>query len=391
VAGSVAQRAGYAGHAWAFLQYLLGLQELGHEVLFVDVLPSSGEPAQDRARATYLTHQLRALGERVPVAVLGSDAPGLVPADEALSFTRTASALINVMGFLRDERFLDAGPLRVFLDIDPGFGQMWRELGLADVLAGHDAHVTVGGNVGKPGCEVPTCGLQWITTRPPVVLRHWPAAPVEPADGGMFTTVASWRGPFGPVTYQGRTYGLRVHEFRRFLGLPSRSGADFELALDIDDAEQRDLELLRAHGWRLRAPASIAGDVVSYRTYVQRSAAELLVAKHMYVDTRSGWFSDRSACYLASGRPVLAQDTGLSGLGAAQRGLVLFSDLDEAVAGVRDIRAGRVRHAVAARVAAERLFASSVVLPELLSRLALTSQSRTARTGRRIARRGGAA
>src|SRR5262249_46291961 len=171
----------------------------------------------------------------------------------------------------------------------------------------HHAHVTIGERIGAPDCVLPTCGLDWITTAQPIVLSLWPAA----ANGfSRFTSVASWRGAYGPIDYQGTTYGLRVHEFRKFVALPGRTGLPFEIALDIDPKETKDVERLHAEGWRLADPIAAAGSPDAYRRYVQGSGAEFMVAKHMYVATRSGWLSDRSLCYLASGRPVLAQDTG---------------------------------------------------------------------------------
>jgi hypothetical protein len=145
-----------------------------------------------------------------------------------------------------DEEILAAARRKVFLDIDPGFGQMWRELGLADILAGHDAYVTVGTNVGGSGCIVPTCGLKWISTVPSVVLDNWPM--IAPQDDGKFTSVVTWRGIFGPIEFQGSTYGLRVHEFRKFIELPRQSVQPFELALDIHPSETADLAALERNG-----------------------------------------------------------------------------------------------------------------------------------------------
>ncbi len=206
-----------------------------------------------------------------------------------------------------------------------------------------------------------------MTTKPPVELSEWPA---QHEPGSAFTTVASWRGAFGPLEYEGRTYGLRVHEFRRFFELPGRSAARFEVALDIDEAEVKDLAQLEAQRLEAGRPARWWRAIPwRYRDYVQRSAAELMVAKNLYVETRNGWFSDRSACYLASGRPVLAQDTGLDGLVPSGEGLLTFSTLEEAAAGVEEITA--TTSATAARRAqiAEEHFAAERVLPRLLEEL----------------------
>jgi hypothetical protein len=377
VAGSVAQKPGHGGHAWVFLQYLLGLRRLGWDVLFLDHLPSGActddRGAQASPETSRQVQYLRGLMERFGLggnyAVLlgaGGTTAGLSRA-EVLDRVRRSALLLNVMGFLRDAEVLAAARRRVFLDIDPGFGQMWQALGLADVFGGHDAFVTIGENVGKPDCPVPTGGRRWVTTPQPVVLDQWP---VTGGPGrGRFTTVASWRGAYGPVEFGGRVYGLRVHEFRRFVELPRRTGRRFELALDIHPSDARDRALLDATGWEVVDPRPVAGDPWAYREYVQTSRAEFMVAKGMYVRAASGWLSDRSLCYLASGRPVLAQDTGLAGLYPTGTGLVTFRTPDEAAAGVAAIEGDYPRHARAARALAEEFFDSDRVLTRLLDRL----------------------
>jgi hypothetical protein len=282
----------------------------------------------------------------------------------ALEFVASADLLLNVMGFVEDPELLAAARLRVFLDTDPGFGQMWHALELADVLAGHDAHVTIGERIGAPDCAVPDCGLDWITTPQPVVLDQWPAQP--PCGAERLTSVASWRGAYGPIEYGGRSFGLRVHEFRRFADLPRRAGGQFELALDIHPADAADAALLRAGGWTLAAPAAVAATPHDYRRYIQGSGAELMVAKNMYVASRSGWLSERSLCYLASGRPVIAQDTGFGELHPCGEGLLAFATPDEAVAAIASVRSDPARHARAARALAEERFGSDRVLGGLL-------------------------
>jgi hypothetical protein len=363
VAGSIAQKPGQAGHAWQFLQSLLGLRRLGHDVLFLDRLP------RDVARSTAGTAWLRAvpapqgLGGAWSLHLGAGDHAG-VPRDEALRFVADADLLVNVMGFLTDEELLGAARHRVFLDTDPGFGQMWHALGLADVFAGHDTHVTIGERIGAADCTVPACGLRWITTPQPAVLEQWPAQ--APSAAARFTSVASWRGAYGPIALDGVTYGLRVHQLRRFVDLPHRAGGSFELALDIHPDDEADAARLRAGGWHLVPPASVAASIDGYRCYVQGSDAEIMVAKGMYVDSRSGWISERSLCYLASGRPVLAQDTGFGELYPTGEGLVSFSTPEEAVEGAAAIRADPRRHAVAARELAEAHFDSDRVLGRLL-------------------------
>jgi hypothetical protein len=361
IAASLLQSVGRGGHCWFLGQWLLGLRRLGWNVFFLDYEDET-RTATEHERL-HLADVLRIFDMQDSYAVLtptGSSA-GSSRAD-ALDVVRRSRGLVNVMGYVRDPAVLEAAPVRIFLDIDPGYGQMWRELGLADVLAGHDTFVTVAGNMGNPSCTVPDAGASWTTVRPPVVLARWPAA----SGGEAFTTVATWRGPWGPVEYDGRTYGSRVHEFRKFATLPARAGAACELALDIHGDEATDLALLRRGGWTLVDPQAVAAHPDAYRQYIQRSRAEICVAKNMYVDTRCGWISDRSVCYLASGKPVLAQDTGFQGSVPTGTGLIPFRTLDDAVAGMQDIEARYDVHSAAARELASEYFDSDVVLPALL-------------------------
>ncbi len=378
IAGSLAQRPHHGGHTWVFLQYLLGFRRLGWDVLFIDrlepemCLDESGRPTalQHSANLRYLTSVMERFGLEDSWVLLFDDGREVVGVDRAATIERLrhSSFLLNVMGFLDDDELLAATPRRVLLDIDPGFGQMWRALGLHDLFVGHDDYVTIGENIGQPDCAIPTGGIDWITTKQPVVLEEWPVARATVRDRRI-TSVGSWRGPFAPIEYEGVTYGLRVHEFRRFFGLPARSSATFEVALDIHEAESGDLAALTENDWVLVDPRVVAADPGRYREYIRGSAAELMIAKNMYVETRSGWFSDRSICYLASGRPVLAQDTGLEGLVPTGAGLLTFTTLEEAAAGVEAILGDYTRHARAARATAEDHFSSDRVLSRLLDRL----------------------
>jgi hypothetical protein len=374
ISGSIAQRPGRAGHAWVFLSYLLGFRALGFEVLFLDRLEAGMVDADEwtagprSARGTrWLVETMRATGLEDAYCLLLGGSPETVGVSRGEALARLAGAelLLDFNGFLGDEELLAAAPRRVYMDIDPGFAQMWEDLGLADPFSGYDDFVTVGANIGTEGCAVPAAGRRWIPTRQPVVLERWPAA----AAGKAFTSVGSWRGPFEPVEHGGRSYGLRVHEFRRFAELPSLVDAPFELALDIDEEDAADQRLLREGGWGLADPSLVAADLDSYRSYVQGSMAEIAIAKEMYVATRGGWFSDRSASYLASGKPVLAQDTGFGDSLPSGEGLLAFSDLEQARAGAEQIRLDLPRHSAAARAIAEEFFASERVLAELLEAL----------------------
>jgi hypothetical protein len=375
VAGSVAQRPGNGGHTWVFLQYLLGFRKLGRPVLLLDRLEAEmcvdadGRPC-DPERSINIEYLHRvldgfSLADRYAVLCEGGRTIGL-DRERVLEEVAHAELLLNVNGFIDDEEVLARAQLRVFLDIDPGFPHMWRALGLHDAFRGHDAYVTVGESIGRPGCSIPTAKRNWITTPQPVVLDEWPA---QAPDGGSFSSVGSWRGPFGPIEYEGVTYGLRVHEFRKFAELPRLVDEPFELALEIDAADESDLELLRSNGWSLVDPREVAADPWRYRRFVQGSRAEFMVAKNIYVQSQSGWFSDRSICYLASGRPVLAQDTGFSRHHPVGEGLLAFRTLEEAAEGVERIADDYEAHCGAARALAEERFGSDRVLSRLLSEL----------------------
>ena len=247
---------------------------------------------------------------------------------------------------------------------------MWESLGLARMFDGYDHFVTIGEAIGRPDCEIPDCGKRWVTTPQPIVLDQWPAH--WSPDNDRMTSVVSWRGAYGPVEWKGGTYGLRAHEFRRFASLPARTGQAFELALSIHSADAADLELLQTNGWEITDPLAVASDPWSYRSYIQQSSAEIMIAKNMYVKARSGWFSDRSMCYLASGKPVLAQDTGWRSIHSCGDGLLWFSCLEEAIEGVARINADYRRHATGARDIAESCFESDKVLTRLLQQLGVT-------------------
>lgn len=359
VAGALTRRASQGGHTWFLLQYILGFIRLGYDVVVVD---RAGP--DDRIGVGRTADLLDGLGlsGRWSVLVDGTDrAAGL--SRRALSAELDgADLLLNVMGFLDDPELLGRCSRRAFLDVDPGFPQLWDELGWTDLLSGHDVHLTVGAGIGGPDCTIPDRGRRWVATLPPVVLDQWRAQSGRP---DRVTTVASWRGPFGPVERGGVRHGLRVHEFRRFLGVAGRTAWPLEIALAIDPWDAADRARLEEGGWHLADPVIVAGDPEAYRTFVQGSAAEFTVAKEMYVRTRSGWFSDRSACYLASGRPVVAQDTGVC-LVPTGEGLLHFTDPDEAVAGLEEVAAHYDRHSRVARALAEAYLDSDRVLSRLL-------------------------
>jgi hypothetical protein len=376
IAGALAQKPKIGGHTWALLQYVLGFQQLGWQVLFVDYLEPSlcvdqagrSCPLQCSVNLQYMREVVKFFGLEENYVLIGPAGASYLgmPRARVLERVKHSAFVLNIMGYLRDQEILATAPKRVFLDIDPGFCQFWHELGLYQGLEGYDAYVTIGLNIGREGCEVPTCGLDWIVTPQPVNLQWWP---VSEMGGHAFTTIASWRGAYGPLEFQGTTYGLRVHQFRRFVGLPRLTGLEFELALAIDPSETNDLALLADNGWSQVDPSIVADGPRSYRSYIERSRAEFSVAKDIYVQSQGGWISDRSLCYLSSGKPVLIQETGFSRHYPTGEGLLSYSTLEEAVAGAEEITRRPERHARAARAIAEEYFGSDKVLGQLLRNL----------------------
>ena len=350
VAGALANKSGNGGEAWVRLSYLRGFRRLGCSVSLVEEIAHPAPDAVD-----YFRQVTKRFG--VPAALVGPDGAPIVgePPEEG-------DVLVNVSGNLRAPSLLGRFRRRAYVDLDPGFTQVWHAQGSLN-LSGHDVYFTVGGNVGRPGCPIPSGGIRWRPTRPPVVLDDWPAA-----NGGFtrFTTVATWRGPFGPVEHGGRRYGVKLHEFRKVIELPERSPHRFELALAIDAGEDGDLATLHRHGWRIVDPRAVAGSPDDFRDYVRGSGAEFSASQGIYVDTRSGWFSDRTARYLAAGRPALVQDTGFGDNLPVGEGLLAFRTLEEAAAGAELIASDYARHARAARALAEEHLDSDQVLARLL-------------------------
>jgi hypothetical protein len=325
VAGALANKPWNGGAAWTRLSWALGLKRLGLEVRFVE---------QARTGHDFFAQVTHDFG--LDATLLDNDD---VP-EELDDWARDAALLVNISGHLAVEPLRSLPRRRVYVDLDPGYTQLW---GYGARVAGHDAYYSVGENV-----------VGWRPIRQPVLLDEWP---VVNGVRDRFTTVASWRGAYGRIGH----YSQKAHEFRKVIALPRRTRGDFELALEIHPGDARDLHALRDNGWSVVAAAR---DPAEFRAYVQNSAAEFSPAQGIYVEKRSGWFSDRSARYLASGKPALVQDTGTSLPTGA--GLLTWRTLDDAAEGAERILADYEGHARAARALAEEHFDSDRVLGRLL-------------------------
>jgi hypothetical protein len=372
LAGMVAGNPHQGGATWAVLQYFHGLRALGHDVALVE--PVGGQaraksPRPDSEAVAYF-ESLSLPGDRAALLRRGTDRTVGMAYDAIVAFAAEADLLINVSGMLRDERLLEPIPVRAFFDLDPGFNQVWHESGEDMGLDLHTHWVTVGQALGREGCPIPTCDRSWIATLPPVVLEHWPLVEEGPSRDA-FTTVGHWRS-YGSIEHDGLHYGQRAHSLRELIALPRSADTRFQLALGIHPDETGDLEALRSNGWELLDPVYVAGNPRLYAEFIRGSKAELSVAKSGYVASGSGWFSDRSACYLASGRPVLAQETGFSDFLPSGEGLIAFATTEEAAAGVEALETDRERHGRVARALAEEYFDSRKVLSKLLEELART-------------------
>jgi len=380
-----------AGVTWQALHYLEGFRRLGFATYYVE---DTGEWPYDPDRNTISDdpgYAVRSIGtlmarhgfaDRWAYRAADGRVFGLA-AGELGRVLERADALVNVTGatVLREEH--RRVPVRVYLETDPVLPQIEIAKGNAfhiDMLSAHTHHFTYGENIGQPDCGVPVSRFEYRPTRPPVVLDWW--APGTAAPGPCFTTVASWRQAGKDVQWQGQTYTWsKHHEFLKIIDLPRRTPQPLELALAIRgqpgaegsawvprDQEDADaIRLLTEHGWRVANALPLSREIGPYRDYIVASRGELTVAKDQNVRLRSGWFSDRSACYLAAGRPVVTQDTAFGKFVPAGEGLFAFRGLDDAVAALEAVNADYARHGRAARAVAESSFKAETVLAKLLA------------------------
>lgn len=367
--GTIGQ-SGLGGQAWASLQYLIGLRELGHDVVYLE---DSGEEAMSynwakeewvddiKYPAAYVHQCLEPFGFGNHWHYRGGEQSAGITAEAFAACCAKADLfIIRALPLWVWRKEYNLPRRRIFIDVDPGFTQVniaAGDKGLADGIRRCERFFTYGQNVGVPGSNIPTDGWHWIKTVPPVAISQWP---VTQTAATHFTSILRWDHGFQNAEYKGTKYGQKDLEFPKFFTLPKRTRQPFRVAINGP-------LLPPEYGWE-----SISGEIATqtpftYRDFIQQSRAEFGVAKHGYVQMRSGWFSDRSVCYLASGKPVLVQDTGVAGHIPLGAGMLTFTDLDGAIAGVEQINADYSAQSRAARQLAENYFATSKVLPALLA------------------------
>lgn len=360
-----------AGLVWHHLQYVLGLIRLGHEVYYVedsDDYPSCYDPIQ-AVTTTDPGYGLRFARGLFAGAGLGGHwcyydahaARWYGPLGGAVEqLAPTCDIVLNLSGITPLRSWIMAVPVRVYVDTDPVFTQIkiLTEQAARERALRHTRFFSFGELLARGGALAGD--LPWRATRQPIVVDAWPVTP--PPSRGYFTSVFQWQSYAAP-TFAGVRYGMKADSFIPYIDVPSRTGCTFELALAGAAAPR---ELLLSHGWRLRDPGPLSRSPWTYRQYIQRSLGEFSVAKAGYVVSQCGWFSERSACYLASGRPSITQDTGFSAVLPVGEGLLSFTAPDEAVIAVEAVVAKYRQHARAARAIAEAYFDSEAVLTRLL-------------------------
>jgi hypothetical protein len=384
-----------AGVTWQFLQYLEGFRRLGFATYYVEDTdawpydPDRNTISDDPSYAVRMIGSLMreyGFADRWAYRAVDGRVYGLA-ADELDRVLARADALVNVTGstVLREEH--RRVPVRIYLETDPVLPQIELAKGqpyYRAILEAHTHHFTYAENIGQPDCGVPvTARFPYRPTRPPIVLEWWTEPGVAP--GPAFTTVASWRQAGKDVEWRGETYTWSKHyEFLKIIDLPRRTTQPLELALAIRgqpapgggwvprDREDADaIDLLTAHGWRVANAMLLSREIAPYRDYIRASRGELTVAKDQNVRLRSGWFSDRSACYLAAGRPVITQDTAFGKFVPTGAGLFAFRGMEDALAALEAVNADYAGHAKAARETAAGYFRAETVLARLVEECGL--------------------
>jgi len=361
------------GHFWVYMQYAQGLRRLGCDVYWLEQFrpPASGDSAQEAALLSPFLERMKRFGlegKTLLYAKAGNDFRFVgCEWPDVERVLKRADLLLN-FHYAIDPRLLGCARRTALVDIDPGLLQFWISTGQLNVPA-HDCYLTTGETVGTPSARFSDCGLQWHRIRPPVCLDLWPFTYDPHAEA--FTTVSSWSTTdWLKVTENGKTV-LRENTkrvaFLQFESLPRHTSQPLELALYTDARDAQDLACLTRSGWRVRHSRDVAGSPEAYRSYVQRSRGEFSCAKASCMDFQNAWVSDRTVCYLASGKPVVVQDTGPSSCLVNGEGMFRFSSVDEAARALDAINSDYGRHCRAARDLAETQFDAKRILEGVLS------------------------
>ena len=370
-----------AGVIWQHIHYVVGLQRLGHEVYYIEDsarLPYNPETFEVNDEVDYPGKILdRLAGEfdfknrwAFCARYLKETPTTGLPLKKIRQLYREADAILNICGTQEFNDDLLQSDRIIYVESDPGVEQIRIDKGVGstiDYLRRHRSLFTFGENVGTKSFLVPTHNLKWLPTRQPVVIDLWKTNRAPPR-AAVFTSVANWStSGLKDITWRGEKYlWSKSREFLRFVAAPKKAGETFELATNIKDAKAR-AKFLR-NGWRFHSPLQVSVDYWLYRDYVRRSKGEFTVAKDQYVRLNTGWFSDRSACYLAAGRPVIIQQSGFTQHYGNDGGLFAFSSTKEIVDAVKAINADYARHSRAARYIARDVFEAEKVLASLLGR-----------------------
>ena len=380
VGGVIANKYRNGGAVWTRLNWVLGMQKLGFDVVFIEQIDQLNcLDEQGRVTSFELSSSL-AYFKKVMQEFGLSESAALVYEDgrecygkslqEIGELASDADLLINITGHLHLPEIMESRICKVYIDLDPGYTQLWYQAGMLDThFLAHDQYFTIAEAIGTNECTIPVGDIPWQTTRQPVVLDLWPVS--TRGDSERFTTIASWRDDYGTLHHKGQRLGVKAHEFRRFIRFPELVEQTCEIALNLYEDDRADLDLLLKHGWQVKDPGLVVPDPATFRKYVQTSGAEFSVAKEMYTKTRGGWFSDRTVRYLASGKPALVQDTGFSHRYPVGEGLLAFGSMKSALRGAGDISRNYAAHCRAARQIAEDFFDSDKVLGNLVERIGI--------------------
>jgi hypothetical protein len=370
VAGTIG-RSGLGGQAWASLQYLLGFRSLGHDVVYLEDCGQTSwvyDWEQERWTeeldypAQYVQRSLQPFGLGDRWVYRDEQRQLGMPRPDFLEFCSAADLLLmRAVPLWRWREEYNLPKRRAFIDVDPGFTQIslaTGDTGLAEAISHAEHCFSYGQHIGNSDCPLPATGGPWKKTRPPVYLPEWPWVEEDAQD---ISAILRWQG-YKEVTYKGISLGQRDQSFPRFIDLPKRTGESFRIAQMGFQTDE-----LLSHGWQVEKGEIVSRTPESYRHFIQQSRAELGIPKAGYLAVKGGWFSDRSVCYLASGRPVLMMDTGLTDWLPTGQGLLLFDGPEQAAEVVVKLNSSYESHRRAARLLAEDYFATSTVLRDLIA------------------------